>query len=195
MECTRQCLEPGFWGALTNSYRAWSFKVESTLAHLASYNTLLLCAASATSVSPRVAARVSELCICACCVCEVQLGAALVQQYQRTSNKPCNASQSRPDVRIFRLPQACCLHKGSDHDRMEEEPSPAPGRDMDDDAVGPPSAKRPRLFQQDLNPSPSPSYAPPAAHTAAPVTSSVLNTRAILSVLKGRAQDVTQLLL
>ena len=70
---------------------------------------------------------------------------------------------------------------------MEEDAPPAAGRELEDETVGPPSAKRPRLFQQrdDLNPSPSPSYAAPTPHTAAPVTSSVLNTRAILSVLKG----------
>lgn len=70
---------------------------------------------------------------------------------------------------------------------MEEEPSAGPGREIDEDAIASHAPKRPRLFQQgdDLNPSPSPSYATPAAHTAGPVASSVLNTRAILSVLKG----------
>ncbi|KAK9810951.1 hypothetical protein WJX73_000637 [Symbiochloris irregularis] len=73
---------------------------------------------------------------------------------------------------------------------MEEDPpAVAPDKELDEDPAGPPSAKRARLFNQrdELNPSPSPSQPPVAPtinNTSAPVSTSVLNTRAILSVLK-----------
>lgn len=69
---------------------------------------------------------------------------------------------------------------------MDEDAGPAPGREADEDFAGPPSGKRARLSQQTeaLNTTPSPSFPSSAPHGPAPVTSSVLNTRAILSVLK-----------
>lgn len=71
---------------------------------------------------------------------------------------------------------------------MDEDAGPAPGREADEDFAGPPSGKRARLSQQTeaLNTTPSPSFPSSAPHGPAPVTSSVLNTRAILSVLKGK---------
>ena len=75
---------------------------------------------------------------------------------------------------------------------MEED---AGAREIDEDAGEASAAKRPRMFPPSEALVPSPSASPYGAgkHTAAPVASSVLNTRAILSVLKGRWTSILEI--